>query len=109
MNKVSIDGRRIRDESSFHDAFAEALGFPASYGRNMDAWVDCMSSLDDPSVGMSNIHAKRGLMLLQIEHAGEFSEHCPKLFAVFLDAVAFVNWRQIEASRPALLALAYRR
>lgn len=45
---VRIDARRIVDLDSFHDVFAEAFGFFGGYGRNMDAWIDCMSSLDDP-------------------------------------------------------------
>ena len=35
---VRIDTKRIRDWASFHDVFAEALGFPDFYGRNMVAW-----------------------------------------------------------------------
>ena len=37
MNKVKIDATRITDWDSFHDIFSECVGFPACYGRNMEA------------------------------------------------------------------------
>ena len=40
---VQIDGSAISDWNSFHDIFAAAFGFPAFYGRNMNAWIDCMT------------------------------------------------------------------
>jgi len=33
----------ITDWASFHDVFMHTLGFPDFYGRNMDAWIDCMT------------------------------------------------------------------
>ena len=105
---VRIDVHTVRDAKSFHEVFAKAMGFPATYGRNMDAWIDCMSSLDKPAAGMTKVHAKAGgMVLLHLDKAGDFAKHSPELFAQFLDAVAFVNWRQVEAGRPALLAMAY--
>ncbi len=37
---------QITDWDTFHDAFAATLGFPGFYGRNMDAWIDCVTSVD---------------------------------------------------------------
>lgn len=51
---VSIPADRILDWQSFHDVFAEAMGFPSYYGRNMDAWIDCMTYADEPSMEMVN-------------------------------------------------------
>ena len=45
-NVVLIDGGRIVDWSSFHAVFAEGMGFPEFYGRNMDAWIDCMTYVE---------------------------------------------------------------
>jgi RNAse (barnase) inhibitor barstar len=36
---VDVDLTEVRSWDDFHDAFARALGFPAFYGRNMDAWI----------------------------------------------------------------------
>lgn len=45
---IQIDTHLIKDWKSFHDVFSETFGFPKFYGRNIDAWNDCMSSLDAP-------------------------------------------------------------
>ena len=47
MPVVSIPTNRIADWASFHDVFAETLGFPSYYGRNMDASIDCLTYADD--------------------------------------------------------------
>ena len=43
---------QITDWETFHDTFAQALGFPGFYGRNMDAWIDCLTSADEKTHGM---------------------------------------------------------
>lgn len=108
--QVRIDADAITDAASFHAAFASAFGFPAFYGRNMDAWIDCMSDLDTPESGMSAIHVARGRTLaLVIARAGDFQARCPALFAALVDATAFVNRRRAESGRAPLLALAFQR
>jgi len=53
---VQIDGSKIKNWDSFHDLFAEVLGFPGFYGRNMDAWNDCMTYLAVPEEGLTSVH-----------------------------------------------------
>ena len=75
---VRIDTARIRDWDSFHGVFAEAFGFPDFYGRNMDAWIDCLTYLDDPAAGMSAVHApKGGVVTLQLDGVDDFAVRCP--------------------------------
>ncbi|WP_161883865.1 barstar family protein [Deinococcus alpinitundrae] len=52
MAKVTLDTSRIRDWESFHDVSVQTFGFPDFYGRNMDAWIDCLTYLDEGD-GMS--------------------------------------------------------
>src|SRR5258706_471235 len=109
---IRIDASKISDSQSFHDVFAEAFGFPAFYGRNMDAWIDCLSYLDQPSAGMSTIHVAEGTVLpLVIDNAAQFKARCPGLFADLVECAAFVNWRVIERggafTGTPLLALAF--
>jgi hypothetical protein len=107
MKTVSIDGAVIRDKESFHDTFAAAFGFPGSYGRNMDAWVDCMSSLDDPQAPMSTVTVQPGeVLVIAVENAGDLKARCPDLWNEFLESAAFVNWRRTEHGQPAILAVA---
>jgi hypothetical protein len=105
---VRIDLRRIVDRDSFHDVFAEAFGFPDFYGRNMDAWVDCLTSLDLPSDGMTKVHAPAGgVVTLQLDHADEFSRRCPGLYEDLIDCAAFVNWRRVERGHTPVLVLSF--
>lgn len=54
-SKVSLDCNKFHDWPSFHEEFAKAFGFPDFYGKNMNAWIDCMTYLDDPDAGMSTL------------------------------------------------------
>jgi len=105
---VQIDGSKITDWGSFHDRFAEALGFPGFYGRNMDAWNDCMTSLDAPDDGLSSVHVGPGDMLvLCISGAGDLKKRCPEIYDALVECAAFVNYRRIEKGQQAVLALSF--
>lgn len=60
MAVIQIDAARLRDWETFHSVFALELGFPSFYGKNMNAWIDCMSAIDDPDGGMTTVHASPG-------------------------------------------------
>lgn len=103
---LRIDANKILDTESFHSVFADAFGFPPSYGRNMNAWIDCLSDLDDPDAGMTTIHVQSGEILsLILDHAASFKDRCPELFTTCLECAAFVNWRRIEAGQTPVLAI----
>jgi hypothetical protein len=108
MAVVRLDCSRITDRESFHSVFAELFGFPAFYGRNMNAWIDCMSWLDESGSEMTKITAPPGgVVTLQLDGVDEFAVRCPDLFAGLVDCAAFVNWRRSSRGEPAVLALAY--
>jgi len=105
---VEVDLELISDEPGFHTAFAAALGFPGYYGANMNAWIDCMTCLDDPSAEMTSVHVSEGNVLaLQLKNVTSFKSRCPELYAAMLDCAAFVNWRRIEKGLEPVLCLSY--
>jgi RNAse (barnase) inhibitor barstar len=107
-NIVKIDAAHIVDWESFHNVFAKAFGFPDFYGRNMNAWVDCMTSLDDADAGMTSVHCTSGAVVtIVLDHAADFATRCPELYATLIECAAFVNWRRVERGYPAVLALAF--
>lgn len=109
VSLVKIDCSRITDWPSFHEEFNRVFQFPAFYGRNMNAWIDCLSSLDIPEEEMTSIHCEAGKVLtIELEHAGDFMVRCPEQYAAIVECSAFVNWRRIEQGEAAVLALAYR-
>lgn len=104
---VVIDASRISNEESFHDEFARMFGFPDFYGRNMNAWVDCLTSLDEED-GMRSITIYQGQVLtLQIDHYKDFKTRCPDLADALVECAAFVNWRRIEQGEASVITLAF--
>jgi hypothetical protein len=107
---ILIDGNRIVDWNSFHDTFAEIFGFPEFYGRNMNAWNDCMTYLDEPGAGMTSIHVSPGdVVVLCISGAKDFKKRCPEIYDALIECSSFVNYRRIEQDNPAVLALSFYR
>ena len=102
---VRIDGSQLTDWESFHDVFAAVFGFPAFYGRNMNAWIDCMTSLDTPEDGMTTIHGSATDPV--VPHIANASSVPSELFDGLNECAAFVNWRRIEVGEPAILALSF--
>lgn len=97
MKSVEINGDEINDWDSFHDLFMAKFGFPGFYGRNMNAWIDCMSYINDDDAEMTSIHADRHeLITLVISSSESLRKRCPEIFESITDCTAFVNQRFIE-------------
>ena len=105
---VSVDGSKITNWETFHNLFEELLGFPGFYGRNMDAWIDCMTSIDVLEGGLTKLHVRTGeVMVLCISGVSELKKRCPDIYDNLIESSAFVNWRRIERNVPAVLALSF--
>ncbi|KSV88446.1 hypothetical protein N181_16940 [Sinorhizobium fredii USDA 205] len=86
--------------------FQTVLGFPAFYGRNLDAWIDCMSYLDDPSSGMTTFSVAVGeVAALRIDDAVSFMRRCPEQYEALIECTASVNNRSVTAGREPILTL----
>jgi len=48
MHEVILDEKSLGSLGDAHDVLAAGLGFPAYYGRNLDALWDCLGDLDEP-------------------------------------------------------------
>jgi hypothetical protein len=107
-SRISLDCENIRDWPSFHEKFARVFGFPDFYGGNMDAWIDCMTSLDAPEDGLSSVHCASGSVLtLELQNVKSFRERCSMQYNALLECAAFVNWRRIESGDSSVLALSF--
>ena len=105
---IKLDTRPISDWTTFHDVFAKIFGFPGFYGRNMNAWIDCMTCLDDPPAQMTTVHAPAGgVVVLELDDVAAFARRCPEQYAALIECAAFVNWRRIKTGEPAVLALSF--
>lgn len=105
---IDIKTDEIKDWDSFHNVFKEALGFPDFYGRNMDAWIDCMTDLDDPDGGITKVTIKPGsIIILNIENSAEFKKRCQEQYDALIEGAAFVNYRRTETGELPILSLMF--
>lgn len=110
MPVVRIPTSEIDDWESFHDVFQRVLGFPDFYGRNMDAWIDCLTSADAPNdgmVAMDVVAADGDVLTLQLEDVVDFAARCPEQYDAVVECAAFVNWRRTEVGERPILALSF--
>ena len=103
MAEVVLDGAAITDWDSFHTQSAEVFGFPEFYGRNMNAWIDCLSYMREGD-GMSRfILGPSDVLTVRVTGAEAFRRRAPEVFRAFVESTAAVNERQRNAGeRPAL-------
>jgi RNAse (barnase) inhibitor barstar len=94
MKKYIIDASKILDWASFHDVFAKQFEFPAYYGRNMDAWNDCMSDLGE-------------CVAIQINNVSMLKEKNREIYDSIIECSAFVNWRFTNSGGDPVVALAF--
>src|SRR5688572_23990452 len=107
---VRVDGDRIVDWTTFYEVFSESFGLPEFFGRNMDAWIDCLTRLGDPASGMTKVHAEPGeVVTLVVDNVNRFAARCPDQYDALVECAAFVNWRLVEKGGRAVLALAFNR
>ena len=103
MATARIELAEITNWDSFHQVCAKVLGFPDFYGKNMDAFIDCLSYLrgDD---GMSGfVLANDECLDLEINGTESFNQRLPDIMDALLECVAFVNQRYLEVGeQPAI-------
>lgn len=105
MRTIHVDGTKIKDWASFFDEFANVFGFPEFFSRNMDAWIDCMTNLDEE---FNAVRVQPGeLVCIALNGAAEFKAQCPDQFQAFVECAAFVNWRRLEMGEPAILVVSF--
>jgi RNAse (barnase) inhibitor barstar len=104
MVRVRVNAGRIKDWESFHRVFREVMGFPGSYGDDMDAWIDCMSN---PGV-LTRVPVESGdVLVIEVARSVGFRGRCPEQFAELVEGAAFVNLRCIEEGQSPPLALVF--
>ena len=72
----------------------------------MNAWIDCLSDLDDPDAGMTSIHVEKGnVMVIELMDAKALRLKYRDIYDVIVECSSFVNMRRIDLGQPAVLAL----
>jgi hypothetical protein len=97
---ATVDLSAVRSWSDLDELWAEALGFPNWYGRNRDAWLDIMSSLDE--IGMvERPFEGRGPILIRVGGVEALADRHPEVLVelVALTAAANERYRHSESGR----------
>lgn len=98
MPAVRLETAAIVDYGTFHDVCAATFGFPAFYGRNMNAWIDCLTYLDD---GMSRFDLPRGEVLtIEVVDFEALRLRAPDVAKALVECAEFVNQRLVETGDP---------
>lgn len=96
MATVRLDGAAITDWPSFHAECQVKFGFPDFYGRNMDAWIDCLSMLRDGD-GMSGFTlAQDETLQIEIAHSAVLRKRAPQILGILPECVDAINERYLE-------------
>ncbi|WP_106795113.1 barstar family protein [Aquimarina sp. Aq78] len=93
MKTVKIDSKTINSWETFHNVFSQKFNFPSYYGRNMNAWIDCMDELNNE------------LTLIDLGDCRELKERNPEIIEAINECSAFVNYRKIEAGESAVITI----
>ncbi|WP_332778237.1 barstar family protein [Polaromonas sp.] len=105
MRTIVVETSKIVDGPTFHATLASAMGFPSFYGCNMDAWIDCMSSLTDGHP-LAAVRINEDEQLLLVVPAFEsLAKRAPEVARAFLECTAAVNSRYGERGENARVAL----
>ena len=84
---VEIDGSRIKDFDSFHDEFQAKIGFFEGYGRNLNAWVDCMTDMftEGEYESLTKFNLVEGdTFVLIVANSEQWSQQAPEVFEEFV-------------------------
>ena len=103
MPRVVLPTQEIRNEKTFHAVCQRVFGFPDFYGHNMDAWIDCLSCLDDPAAEMSSFTLAPGELLVVV--VPESAKLKDEIFDALIDGAVAVNSRFVEHGKQPLVAL----
>lgn len=68
MKEIRLDLLTIENEDQFHDFVQNALEFPHYYGRNKDAFWDCITDIfDEISFSILNYNKQSSFVTRQLD------------------------------------------
>jgi RNAse (barnase) inhibitor barstar len=97
MRVVAVRLTALRDKNAFLLAFAAAAKFPAHFGRNWDAFYDCLLDMDPGDDGM----------LIVLQNASDFARGEPEEFAAAIDTLTDATdyWKEQEKTLAVVIEL----
>jgi len=94
MKSIQIQEDIFLDQERFHAEFSRIMGFPDFYGSNWDAWIDCMSHINETNEAMSEVTVAKDEALeieVLVSDGREYDK--TSVYAAFSSCVSAVNGR----------------
>jgi Barstar (barnase inhibitor) len=105
LAQVVLDGNQLATWDGFHTECATVFSFPAFYGRNRDAWIDCLTDVDG-GLTQANLQTEEDL-LISIENSSTWVTQAPLMVTEFVLLVQAVNLRFKEAGLAKKVAVVF--
>ena len=102
---VVLDGTKLTTWEEFHDECSTTFGFPGFYGRNRDAWIDCLTDIDG-GLTRADLQTKEDL-LISIENSSTWVTQAPAVVTEFVLLVQDVNIRFKETGLAKKVAVVF--
>jgi RNAse (barnase) inhibitor barstar len=107
MATVRMETDAISDWQSFHETCKVVFGFSDFYGMNMNAWIDCMSYLDEDAA-MTRFDLATGEKLhIEIASTESFNKRLPEIFEALVECTASANQRYLDEGKDPVLSLLF--
>ncbi len=108
MALAQLDGKQMLDWSSFHTECANVFGFPPFYGRNMNAWIDCLTYVREGD-GMSRYTlGPEDFLTIEVLNSEILRHTAPEIYDALVECTNFVNDRNMDADEKPALRLVFR-
>lgn len=109
INILRINASKILTWNAFHSYFHRTFGFPDFYGRNMNAWIDCMDDLDKPENGMTRgLSIRKGeYLVIRITNVHELREKANDIYLSLIESCAHINNGRVSTGESPLIFLAF--
>lgn len=108
MATIVLDGEKMTDWGGFHSESQHAFGFPDFYGRNMDAWIDSLSTLREGD-GMSKFKlGPEETLQIEVLHSDVLRRQAPEIFGALKEFTSIVNQLYLEGGEEPALTLVLR-
>ena len=94
-----IDARGIASKPAFLDAFADALHFPDYFGRNWDAFEECLGDLS-----WESLDDAKGIVIV-LDRPDRFARNQPDEWAIARDVLTSAVAAHAQTGRPLIVLL----
>jgi RNAse (barnase) inhibitor barstar len=107
--EIRLDASKFLSWKTFHSYFQRKFGFPDFYGKNINAWIDCMGDLDKPEYGMvKNISIRKGqCVVFKINNIDDLKSQAHDIYMVIIECSASINSERMRNGELPLIFLSF--